>query len=218
MADGSDAEYRKTLVVGIAVVLFLVACVAVAATRAPAEPSSSAAAGRSQEQPAADKDSTSTALPSVSFATSQPPAGVKPGTRPVRIRTKSKVKAIPPELLAAQGSRLTTISSAPPQTMGFVALPEGFDGARFQVTFRPYGWSPAGPGSNRLVVRISSATPADEGSRALGKDLADRNTILTCSPTSADSIRTATEYSGVIEIQQRGDVGFLYLTEVHATH
>lgn len=214
MAEMSDPAHRRTLIVGVAVALFLVASVAIAASRGPA---STAELARS-ESAGANADGTAGetgAMPADGSAGVKPasPAKLKPGTKKPAAATPP-VKSAPTGAPAPEGSRLSTISAAPQQTLGMIVMPEGVERASYDITFRPYGWSPAGPDSGRLVARIMSATGTDKGAAALDKDLADRNATFTCSPTVADRIDVGGNYSGRMEIRQRGDVGVLYLVEV----
>lgn len=133
--------------------------------------------------------------------------------------TSSGDKVTPPpggpqnQPLAKQGSVLATLTAPPPQTLGLLKLPEGFESAIYEMTFSPYGWGPGGSASGHLVVKIEKAV-GRSGETDEFRDMTGVNASLWTAPGASETIKAGGTYIGTVEVRARGDVGALFLRDV----
>lgn len=119
--------------------------------------------------------------------------------------------AVRPTAPVPKGSKVTSISAPPTQTVGMLVVPKGFKGAQYAVTFRPYGWGPGGAAGGRLVIRIDTSKAVDAGAKAYGKDFSGRNAIAFVVPSAAAAIKLGGTYTGQLLLRPQADVGVFYL-------
>lgn len=113
---------------------------------------------------------------------------------------------------AEEGAELTTVTVPPPSTVAMLDIPEGFETARFNITFRPYG--PAmGPNGPSMVITIDEMDPLG-GDTDEVKDLSGLNAVCSTPPSVIERVAEGGMYSGVLEVRANGDVGVLVLTQV----
>lgn len=121
------------------------------------------------------------------------------------------VRAIP---LAETGTGLTTIKSPPSgKVLASVVLPEGFEGASYDVEFAPYGWDPSGVAGRQLVVSFIEVT-ALSGQTSEFTGLAGIDALLSVSAEVMNKVSVGGSYQGVVEIQEKDGRGLLVLTQV----
>ncbi len=222
MAQDTDTSARNTLIAAIAVSVLLVASIAVAAVRGPAD------------EPVGQATGESTMTGEQSGATGTPDNGTpgEPGdtsgggqTAPGTTQdpTDDEGKNLPsgnragaPTAPAPEGSRLTTLPAPPLKTIGLIKLPDNFKGATYAITFEPYGWGPSGVQGGRLVARIKTSKAADDGAKALNRDFTDRNATLWCTPEVARIVKIGGEYQAKLVVRPQGDAGVLYIENVKA--
>lgn len=218
MSQTAEDTTRRTLIVAIGVALLLVAAIAIAAARgASPEP----VAASTSEAPAAPKPSDDATRSDASVAGTAP-VTAQQGSKPA-VPGKKNAKPAPgkgkaePVAPAKVGSALTTLTAPPEKTIGMIVVPKGFSGGKYSITFKPFGWGPAGPDGGRLVAQIVSATASDSGAKSLDKDFGGRNATLWCGPEIAKAIKLGGSYAGTMMVRPQGDVGVLYLTEAKAS-
>ena len=122
-----------------------------------------------------------------------------------------------PTPLAAVGSRLATVTTPPPHTVGLLKIPEGVTSAKYSVTFKPYGWGPGGPQRGQLVVAVTKSSPSG-GEAARLTDLTGKNVSLWATPAAASAIKVGGSYSGVVSVQVQGDTGRLTLVSAQPSN
>lgn len=112
---------------------------------------------------------------------------------------------------AADGSELATLSAPPARTLAAVSIPEGFTTGEFEIRFEPYGFAPSAGEQRRVVVRIESSTPSDDGGVRLAKDFAGVNALVEYAPTQVPLMRLGGTYQGRMRVVERQGAGTLVL-------
>lgn len=206
-----DQTAKRTLYVGIGVAVLLAASIAYAATRPQPDAASQAPAPVASPEPAP-----SSTLPTGAPASRPTTGAAATGAASARPSGSGSVRLRPgaPTAPAKEGARLTTLTAPPMKTIGMIAVPAGFKGARYTVVFKPFGWGPSGPDSGRLVAQIEKSTALDEGAKKLDKDFSGRNATLWMTPVMAKRITLGGSYTGTMEVRPQGDVGVLYIIEL----
>lgn len=218
MTDPVPATSRTTISVAVSVTLMLAVAIGVAMARNADTPPSAEKPGAAVEAPAQGGDGTGTPAPSVDGTVSAVPGiDAVGGDAPAPDgKTLPKPNPSAPKQPARDGSRLTTLPAPPERTIGMIVVPDDFRVATYEVTLKPFGWGPGGQKGGRLVASIVTATPADDGAKALAKEFKGRNATLWCQGPVAEAIELGGTYAGIMEVRKQGDVGVLYLTEVKA--
>lgn len=215
MTQTAENNNRKTLIVGIGVVLLLVVAIAVAAARGVDE---TPVAEKPAEAPLESPSASATPPAAIPGTGSAPATGTavagnaKPGSTGKPGTPGDNPAA--PKAPAAAGSQLTTLTVPPDKTIGMIVVPDGFTSGTYEITFKPYGWGPAGQQGGRLVAQIATAKAVDEGAKSLKKEFEGRNATLWCAGPVADDIDLGGQYKGVMVVRPQGDVGVLYLTKI----
>jgi hypothetical protein len=99
--------------------------------------------------------------------------------------------------VAAEGSELASVPTAPHKTLSRVMMPDGVKSGTYTLKFQPYGWAPSGPEGPRLVVYVTQS----KSSIADLTDLTDRNMLLITGSSDGEPIKTGGNYEGVVEIR-----------------
>lgn len=99
--------------------------------------------------------------------------------------------------LAPAGSRLASVTSAPPKTLNRIKMPEGVKTAQYVVSFEPYGWAPDGPEGRRMVVMISSAQSRSDAM----PDIAGKNLLLAMASYKGEQLDKGGKFEGTVEVR-----------------
>jgi hypothetical protein len=180
-------------------VVFLVASgLGFASTHDGGSATSSASASRSAQAGSAAVSSTA----SDGSPTAQPESSAE-----TQSRTADKSAA----QLAPTGSKLATVPTAPPKTLGTLLLPDGVTEARVNVIFEVYGWAPDGPdGDRRLVVSVLNSKPVD--ANANPQDLTGQNAVFSLGAYKGRPVREGGRYEGTVDVRSDdGGRGLMYL-------
>jgi hypothetical protein len=125
--------------------------------------------------------------------------------------TQSRIADKSAAQLAPTGSRLTTVPTAPPKTLGTLLLPEGVTEARVNVIFEVYGWAPDGSdGARRLVVSVLDSKPIG-GNQNL-QDLKGQNAVFSLGTYVGLPVIDGGRYEGAVDVRlDDGGRGLMYL-------
>jgi hypothetical protein len=118
-----------------------------------------------------------------------------------------------PARIAASGSELATITTAPPkQTVGQLKYRAGLAGQVYKVEFRLYGVGPVRDGRSTVTVATTSFAPRKIYSDVVR--LPSPNLLLELGP--GVSVTKGGAYSGTVTLTRRGDAIVFVLTSVKA--
>lgn len=117
------------------------------------------------------------------------------------------------------GSKLATVPTAPPRTLGSLRLTEGVSKARLAVVFEIYGWAPNGPdGSRRLAVHVIDSKPAADAGSGL-QDLSGENAVFSLASYEGSPLGEGGRYEGTLEVRANGEGrGVMYLVTAKPVH
>jgi len=150
--------------------------------------------------------STTTPTASVTPTPTVPTTGTKPPA------SEPGAPSVTPSKVAPEGSKLTTVTEPPKETLARLTYSEARDGQVYDVEFRPYGTGPRRAGHGTIAVAVTKWEPEIVSSTSL--TLPTSNVLLELGP--GVSVTGGGAYSGVVKLMKSGDGLVLVLTSVKA--
>lgn len=187
--SAGKVRVKKSHWIAIGVAALAVALVAGALLYKPAADGTSTESGKTSEEQVSPQDGT----------VDEPAEGAAPSQQPPKIPEQAA-----PITPAPTGKKLKTMTEPPEDTLAMIEPQPGLSGAKYDVTFRPYGTDPMG-----VVIAVSKSVP--QAKTAAAADFNDRNVVVRFAVGVSGSVRTGGTYTGVIQLREEAGLLVPYL-------